>query len=115
MLNSRCCEENNEELRVLTKVCDAAMLTPRCIKRITNSYKILNYMWTLMNQTYKSEEICSGCLTLLCLSASSTVKIQNDLKKSFGWLERGLKKKENSFWEFLKKTYLWEVGSMNGL
>ena len=96
---------DNEELKVLTNVCSAAMLTPRCIKRITNCYKILKYIWFERNQMDQPNvKICRACLALLCLSASTTVEIQNDLKKSFCWLERGIREKQETFWKFLKKN-----------
>ena len=96
---------DNEKLKILTNVCSAAMVTPRCIKRITNCYKILKYIWFEMNQMNQPNmKICKACLTLLCLSASTTVEIQNDLKKSFCWLERGIKEKQETFWKFLEKN-----------
>ena len=98
------CSRN--ELDIFYKVCYAARITPRCANRVTNSYKILKFIWRRTYGDNPHEEICNACMALLGLCAASTIQVRLDLQKAFSWLERDMQTKEGSFETYVKKHIL---------
>ncbi len=80
------------ELMLLADGCLAAKVSPRCVKRLVNVFKVLKLIWSrqdyLAKKTGPSQPVRDAAVWMLAMSASTSKSLRNFMREVFIWIEQ---------------------------